>query len=248
MTDAPKALLLDAGGVLVTPPFVRHHALVADRLSADDVRRQFYAAYAESHMPLEGGSDSLWANYARRLGVDLSVLTGRPSLMGWTEATPDAAATIAAVTGMGVPVVVVSNAAGDVAGLLAGAGVAHVGPSGPGPEITEIFDSGDVVRYPDERLSRKPGPRMLHDAMALLGLTPPDVLFVGDALWSDGLAAHRAGVPFLHLDPFGDCGKASFVIEGPTLPAAGHGHIATLADVLPYVRGERGRRPVSLVP
>jgi FMN phosphatase YigB (HAD superfamily) len=243
VTDAPQALLLDAGGVLVTPPFRRHHALVAERMSADEVRRAFYAAYAESHLPVEGGQDSLWANYARRLGVDQSAFTGE--LRGWTEATPDAAETIAAVTALDIPVVVVSNAAGDVAGLLAGAAVAHVGPTGPGPAITEIFDSGDAERYPDERLSRKPGPRMLLDAMALLGLAPADVLFVGDALWSDALAAYRARVPFLHLDPFGDCGKATLIIEGPALPAAGHDHIATLADVLPYVRGERPRRVVT---
>jgi putative hydrolase of the HAD superfamily len=246
VTDAPQALLLDAGGVLVTPPFPRHHDLVADRMSAEDVRRAFYAAYAESHMPIEGGRDSLWSNYARRLGVDLSVFSDTPALMGWTEATPDAATTITAVTALGIPVVVVSNAAGDVADLLAGAAVAHVGPSGPGPEITEILDSGDTDRYPDERLSRKPLPRMLHDAMALLGLEPAEVLFVGDALWSDALAAYRAGVPFLHIDPFGDCGKATVVIEGPTLPSAGHDHITTLADALPFVVGERPRRPVAL--
>jgi putative hydrolase of the HAD superfamily len=46
----------------------------------------------------------------------------------------------------------------------------------------------------------KPDPRILHVALRALALAPRQVLYVGDNLTTDGVAAARAGVPFCWIE------------------------------------------------
>jgi FMN phosphatase YigB (HAD superfamily) len=52
----------------------------------------------------------------------------------------------------------------------------------------------DVELYSDEVGYRKPGPALLREALAALGVEPADAWFVGDKIDRDVLAARRAGI------------------------------------------------------
>lgn len=60
------------------------------------------------------------------------------------------------------------------------------------------LEDAPLERYRHADLRRKPGPGMLLDAIAELGLDASRSAMIGDK-WSDALAAHAAGVPHVAL-------------------------------------------------
>lgn len=68
----------------------------------------------------------------------------------------------------------------------------RVASSGLGPHL-EVVVTSDGCGY------RKPDPRIVHEALAGLGVAPEDAVFVGDDVAADGGAAHAAGVRFCWL-------------------------------------------------
>lgn len=246
----PKLVIFDAGGVLVTPPLHRYTEMTEPRLSFDEVRQAFYATYAAHYMALEQHLVDFWHVFGTEIGLKEEFFTALKSadtntLVRWNSQVPGAAETLSMIKAHNIPIAIASNAAGDVLELLNEAGVCHVGPDGNGVEVDVIFDSGDLTRYPDETLSRKPQPTMLHDALAHVGVEPEEALFVGDAIWSDVYAAQRAGVPVLHLDPYDDCEDAVFADDGIRLASDAHDHVSDIREAVPYALGHKARTLAS---
>jgi putative hydrolase of the HAD superfamily len=115
----------------------------------------------------------------------------------------------------GVPIGVVSNASGQIEGVLATQGVCQVGP-GAGVPVKVIVDS-EVVGV------MKPDPRIFEPALEVLDLPPGRVAYVGDSVRNDVRGAEAAGLVPLHLDPHGDHYGAP------------HERIASIHDVLAMV-------------
>lgn len=135
--------------------------------------------------------------------------------------TADAAsvAVAHALAAAGAMVVVVTNAASPGASRAWLAGVGLV-PRDHGGPVTAVIDSSEVG-------VAKPDPAILHLALGAVGWSDHDlqrVAFVGDSLRLDGEAARRAGVWFLHFDPFREC------------PEPAHGHLQRLAVLLELIR------------
>jgi putative hydrolase of the HAD superfamily len=83
---------------------------------------------------------------------------------------------------------VISNADGRVRQGLESLGLAGY--------FEHIFDS-HIVGY------AKPDRRLFEHALARVGASTTEALYVGDLYWVDVLGANQAGVAAVHLDPFG---------------------------------------------
>jgi 2-haloacid dehalogenase len=90
---------------------------------------------------------------------------------------------------------------------------------------------------------RKPDPRIVEAALAALGVSPRDALYVGDDLETDGGAARAAGVAFCWLDRGGGTNGGSPARPRPhPRPRPGH-RVTRLTDLIALVaRGAPGRR------
>lgn len=216
-------VFLDAGGVLVSP----HPDLVSERFAAAgfevDPTLLFEAHYRgmlaidDARAEPEVFGDYHLA-YARHLGLAddrgaeaAAVLQGLWEGTGlWTQPLPWAADGLAAIAATGVPIVVVSNADGTVADLLARAGLLQVGP-GPGVAVAGIIDSGAVG-------VAKPDPRIFELALDVVGTTAARAVHVGDAYQYDVRGARAAGVHPVLVDPLGiradaDCDRVASLVE-----------------------------------
>lgn len=213
-------MFLDAGGVLVSP----HPELIRQRFTDLGIEVDtdlLLAAHYHGVLAIDDARaepevfDDYHAAYARHLGVPEQALAGvalalddlwkRGSL--WTMPLPGAAEGLAAIAATGTPIVVVSNADGTVAELLARSGLLQVGP-GPGVEVVGIIDSGAVG-------VAKPDPRIFELALTLVDTTAARAVHVGDAYQYDVRGARAAGIHPVLVDPLGlrtdvDCDR----IEG----------------------------------
>ena len=223
-------VFLDAGGVLVSPhpdhilsrfadaDFTVDPALLMEAhyrgvLAIDDARADpevftdYHRAYVE-HLGLD----------PQRTDEAVRTLEGVwEHTHLWTSPLPWAAAGLAAIAETGIPIVVVSNADGTVAELLAHAGLLQVGP-GPGVDVAAIIDSGAVG-------VAKPDPAIFRLALDVLGTEPGRAVHVGDAYQYDVRGARAAGVHPVLVDPLGlraavDCDR-----------------IASLPDLVPLLLG-----------
>ncbi len=230
MADRPfDVVFLDAGGVLVSPLAERVEAALAAAGLPVDPERLFEAHYRGMHAVDRARADpevftDYHAAYAGHLGFAgharaeevatlLDVLWSAGGL--WTQPLPWAAEGLAAIAATGLPIVIVSNADGTVAELLATSGLLQVGP-GPGVEVTGIIDSGAVG-------VAKPDPRIFELALELVGATADRAIHVGDAYQYDVRGARAAGVHPVLVDPLGirddcDCDR-----------------VASLLDVVPFL-------------
>jgi FMN phosphatase YigB (HAD superfamily) len=234
ITTAPKAVIFDAGGVFLTPPFVLHQELLGEKApDIDELRRRFFAAYiaanGETHERemLDG-----WQAYAIDLGLDVDTFSAmsrddQTCYTDWSAGIPGANELLTQVKEAGLKTAVTSNAAGDVAQLLERGGIDV-------SKFDIILDSGDKGRYPDQLVSRKPAPVMLNDALEYFGLSVEEAIYTGDIWRSDGEAARAAGVPFVHIDPLELCHVSD-----------DHDHIGHVAELLPYALGEKPRRLIA---
>jgi putative hydrolase of the HAD superfamily len=211
---ACRAVLLDAGGVVVLPD--RH--LVTDALARVGIEID-PSAVADAHYrtvrrldreaETGGPRDGYLQTLCSTLGVRperlpdavsaMSYLADR-SLSGailWSERAPQAQRTIAALQRAGVAVVVVTNSDGHAADNLRDAGICHTGP-GPGVRVTGVVDSALVG-------SAKPDPEIFRIALRRARVRPESAVHVGDMLGTDVAGARSAGIVPIHLDPHRTC-------------------------------------------
>jgi len=205
---APRALLLDFGGVLVDAPSLpdwptvlvdRLHDLIGGTLSAEQVTRSLvdgrrdYAAWRDrvstEHRPKEYSHQQVWREFITRdwpATARDAVLQEATSLSyAWTR-RPDWALrsgireALAVATAAGLPLAIVSN-------TLCGAAhrdyLAEVG-------VADLFAA---QFYSDEAGVRKPNPEMAWLAAEAIGVPVGQCWFVGDSRARDIPCARRAG-------------------------------------------------------
>lgn len=218
------AMLFDAGGVLVVPDPEVLGPIVAGFGGADDdatlVRAHFVGAHA---LDAASGDREAWdeylRGYARASGVASGAVDDAADALGavltdahWRYPMPGAVDALRALHERGVPIGVVSNAAGQIEQTLVERAICQV-DDGAAVPVRCVVDSLVVG-------VRKPDPAIFTHALPLLGLEPsPAVAYVGDTIFNDVRAAEAAGLtPLLH-DPY------ALHAEGP------HQTITALADL-----------------
>lgn len=109
----------------------------------------------------------------------------------WSRVLPGVREALAAMSGAGLQLAVVSNSDGSVESGLIDQGLRS--------HFTAVFDS-HVVGF------EKPDPRIFERALAVCGANPARTLHIGDLYAADVVGARGAGVHPLLLDPFEDWG------------------------------------------
>lgn len=209
------AVLFDAGGVLVLPDPTVLAPLLAPHGGTPDIaahRRAHYAAMAAKSAAAAGEMD--WQvydlAYVRWVGVAdehvehaAELLNRTRTALLWRWPIPETISAIAELAAAGVPMGVVSNAAGQVEAELARAGVCQVG-SGPCAAMRVIVDS-TVVGV------AKPDPAIFDHAEAHFpGIARERIAYVGDSVTMDIGGATAAGLHPILIDPFDDHPAADF--------------------------------------
>ncbi len=234
-----SAILLDAGGVLVFPrpenllPPLRAAGVDPDLATLE--RAHYRAMAAQDQEPRPPAPDTWWPNYLRtyvaacgvpenqceRLALEIAQ---RPRQGGWAHAGLGVKEGLRALAEHGLPMGVVSNSDGTVAGDLRRVGLCYApdGPGAPddGPDRPDAIPMGVILDSAVVGVA-KPDPRIFHLALEALDV-PADgtVLHVGDSLRYDVAGALAAGLQPVHMDPYGFC------------PAPdGHPHVRSLAEL-----------------
>ena len=212
MSGPPTAVLLDVGGVFLLPQ--RSHirsALSRCGHPADDdhaIDRAHYLAARVFPMDLDAEGDlrPSWnlylETYARTLGIPEQTIPEAVEHLRneyvsgglWAEVIEGAKEGLESLVSTGVPVGVVSNSDGTIEQRLRAMGVLQVGP-GEGVEVLCLIDSGSVG-------VEKPDPRIFDHAFESLGVARDGAWYVGDTPAFDVVAARRAGLRPLLMDPF----------------------------------------------
>ncbi|WP_395155246.1 HAD family hydrolase [Ilumatobacter sp.] len=214
MTSRFDAVLFDAGGVLVLPdPTVL--APLLDFYGGDTTveahRRAHYAAMAAKSKA--GSSEAEWLvydeAYVAAVGVrdadlaeaaDVLNRTRTPDLWRWP--IPETLAALQQLAAAGVPMGVVSNAAGQVEGSL-NRSVCQVG-LGDFTAMRCIVDS-QVVGV------EKPSPRIFDFALPHFAeFSPERIAYVGDSVAMDIVSSRAAGLHSILIDPYNDHDGADF--------------------------------------
>jgi putative hydrolase of the HAD superfamily len=220
---APRAVLLDAGGVLLLPnPWVVSAVLRAagGAMDPDAVPRAHYAGVAA----MDARKTTDWSYYhrvfVRFAGVPtariddalagLGALFRSPVHTTWNVVPTGVVEHLRDLAATGVAIAVVSNADGLVESTLRRCEI----------PFDVVIDS-TIVGF------AKPQPEIFVCALEKLNVAASDAVHVGDMASADVDGAHAAGVRPLHLDPFGDC----------PYPAGHHEHVRTLADVVAIAAG-----------
>jgi FMN phosphatase YigB (HAD superfamily) len=208
------AILFDAGGVLVLPDPTVIGPLLAyygGDPSLDAHRRAHYAGMkAKSDV---AASETSWAPYneayVASVGVRPSdraeaatVFDGARHAPLWRWMIPETRSALDALAVSGVPMGVVSNASGQIAGVLARE-ICQVGP-GAHVEMRCIIDS-HVVGV------AKPDPAIFDHALGHFAeFERSRIAYVGDSVTMDIGAASAAGLHPILLDPFDHHAGADF--------------------------------------
>ena len=219
------AIWLDVGGVLVLPDPTVIAPLLAPYGGTTDIdrhRRAHYAAMAvKSHA---GAGEHDWASYdmayVRSVGVASASVDLAARLLHacrvpdlWRWPIPESVAALQKLSRSGVPLAVVSNAAGQVTAMLERAGICQIG-DGPCTPVRCVVDSSDVG-------VAKPDPAIFDFAARHFdGFDRSRIVYVGDSVTMDVHGAAAAGLRPVLLDPYDDHRVASF------------DRIASLADLV----------------
>jgi len=206
MTKRFDAVLFDAGGVLVMPdPTVLAPLLVPYGGSAD------YAVHHRAHYAgmraVDRSEEEDWTRYGdayvATVGVpvehmDEALLLFRSTFNVhlWRYPNEGSAVVLRTLVEREVPIGVVSNASGQIEGVLARVGVCQVG-EGTGAGVLCVVDS-HVVGI------SKPDPGIFVSAVEAVGIHPDRIAYVGDSIRYDVRGATAAGLTPLLLDPYGD--------------------------------------------
>lgn len=212
MPRPPNAILLDVGGVFLLPArsHIRSALSQVGHVVVDDhtIDRAHYEAVRAFPMDLEPGEwmspywDDYLDRYARVVGVpDDRIEEAVEHLRNeyvtgwlWTHVIEDSPNHLADLVATGVPVGIVSNSDGTIETRLSDMGILQVGP-GPGVEVRCLIDSGTVG-------VEKPDPGIFDFALEALGMDPDGIWYVGDTPAFDVVAASRAGLEPILMDPF----------------------------------------------
>ena len=226
-----RAVFLDAGGVIVLPD----RRLVAGALSAAGFGIDPSAVPGAHYRALRAFDRAGASNptYRRAFCAELGIAPARRddalnavaelddrSRSGeilWSEPTPGAFETIAALRRRGLAVVIVTNSDGHAEENLRDCGIVDV----------PVIDS-TVVGY------EKPDVRIFEAALAHAGagIRATDVVHVGDTLAADVAGARAAGITPIHFDPLRAC------------RAPAHRHVSSLAGIWRHIAsGSRGATP-----
>lgn len=216
---ACRAVFLDAGGVLVLPDrhlAARAFARAGIPIDPDAVPRAHYRAVRTLDRP------STPHDYQRALFPQLGIVPGRTAEamaiwarlhdhararhVLWSEPTPGAAETIAALQRAGITVLIVTNSDGHGEENLRASGFTGI----------TVIDSTVVG-------AAKPDPRIFEIALERAGATAAATVHVGDALANDVIGARAAGITPIHFDPLRLCRTAD------------HRHIRTLPGIWRHV-------------
>ena len=234
-----RAILLDAGGVLIFPqPDLLLPPLLAAGLSPDvaALERAHYRAMAiQDVATAEPAAGTWWREYLIGYLSACGVVDGRCADLAtevaeatrgraWTHVGTGSLAGLRALAALGLPMGVVSNSDGTVQAELRRLGVCAVPDGGREEGIQEagIQPSGIPVGVVVDSAVvgvAKPDPAIFRIALDALGVPPgASVLHVGDSVRYDVAGARAAGLQPVHLDPHGFC------------PAPdGHEHVTSLA-------------------
>ncbi len=211
---APKAVLLDVGGIFHLPDHERivgAFARAEVTISPDVLDRAHYAGAAQFTVD-DAGIDwkARWQAYLdayiAACGVGAEDRSIREEVhrhldsefaVGdlWSRIVPGSVDGLRALVATGVRVGVISNADGTVAQRLAAQEVLQVG-AGLGVEVECVIDSGAVG-------VSKPDPRIFHIALDAMGVAGEDAWYVGDMPGIDVVGARAAGLRPIVMDPFG---------------------------------------------
>jgi len=211
---APKAVLLDVGGIFHLPDparIVGAFARAEVTISPDVLDRAHYAGAAQFSVDrgeIDWKND--WRRYLDAYITEAGVGEDDPSIREevhthldsefavgdlWGRVVPGSIDGLRALVATGVRVGVISNADGTVAQRLAAQEVLQVGP-GAGVDVECVIDSGVVG-------VSKPDPRIFHMALEAMGVDASDAWYVGDMPAIDVVGARNAGLWPIVMDPFG---------------------------------------------
>jgi FMN phosphatase YigB (HAD superfamily) len=208
------ALLFDAGGVLVLPdptvlgPLLEYYG--ADGSIAAH-RRAHYAGMAAKSTA--GAMEADWyvydEAYVRAAGVRESDIVESAELLGmtrhaplWRWPIPESRSALDRLAAAGVPMGVVSNASGQIEGVLA-RGVCQVG-AGSHVAMRCVVDS-EVVGV------AKPDPAIFDHALVhFADVERSRIAYIGDSVTMDIASSRGAGLHPILVDPHDDHPDASF--------------------------------------
>lgn len=221
--DPVRAVLLDAGGVLLVPDPVALRRAMAPFGAHPTDEVCLRAHYAGTHV-IDSLPEPDWGPadlaIARELGVAEEHFSDAAAAIdsvylsdAWTPA-PGATHALLTLQAAGMPLAVVSNASGTMEQQLLSHRICAV--TGDGEEVAEVSIVVDSHVVGIE----KPDPRIFAIALDALGLDATGAIYVGDTVRFDVVGARAAGLAPVHVDPYGFC------------PHADHPHIAGLADLV----------------
>lgn len=201
-----KAVLLDAGGVLLVPdPAAFRARLASFGVAPDDeaCRRAHFLGMAE--LDRIGRTDYLQADrvIARSFGVaEDEVETAAAALNDVYRddpfvPVPGVAEQLLRLQATGLRLAIVSNATGRVADELAGHRICAL--DDPSCATVDVVVDSAVVGV------EKPDPAIFSLALDALRLPAEDCVYLGDSVHFDVNGAWAAGIPAVHVSPYGDC-------------------------------------------
>ena len=211
---APKAVLLDVGGIFHLPDHDRIRDAFARaefRVDVEVLDRAHYAGAAAFTVEHDAEIDwkTRWRGYLdayittcgvgddRALREEVHTHLDSEFAVGelWSRIIPGSVDGLRALVATGVHVGIVSNADGTVGQRLAAQEVLQVGP-GLGVEVACVIDSGAVG-------VDKPDPRIFQLALDAIGVEAADAWYLGDMPGIDVVGARAAGLWPIVMDPFG---------------------------------------------
>ena len=209
------AVIFDAGGVFVLPDPTVIAPLLAPFGGSIDLelhRRAHYAGMAAKSRvdAVEADWQVYNETYVATIGVIADMATIAATLLGrtrsadlWRYPIAENVNAIGELAARGVPMSVVSNAAGQIEWVLEWSGVCQRG-EGPLVAMRTIIDS-EVVGI------AKPDPQIFEFALVEHSETPRDrILYVGDSVSMDVNGSRAAGLVPVLIDPFDDHDAADF--------------------------------------
>ncbi len=209
------AVIFDAGGVFVLPDPTVIAPLLAPFGGSIDLelhRRAHYAGMAAKSRvdAVEADWQVYNETYVATIGVAADMAAIAATLLGrtrsadlWRYPIAENVNAIGELAARGVPMSVVSNAAGQIEWVLEWSGVCQRG-EGPLVAMRTIIDS-EVVGI------AKPDPQIFEFALVEHSETPRDrILYVGDSVSMDVNGSRAAGLVPVLIDPFDDHDAADF--------------------------------------
>ena len=209
------AVIFDAGGVFVLPDPTVIAPLLAPFGGSIDLelhRRAHYAGMAAKSRvdAVEADWQVYNETYVATIGVAADMAAIAATLLGrtrsadlWRYPIAENVNAIRELAARGVPMSVVSNAAGQIEWVLEWSGVCQRG-EGPLVAMRTIIDS-EVVGI------AKPDPQIFQFALVEHSETPRDrILYVGDSVSMDVNGSRAAGLVPVLIDPFDDHDAADF--------------------------------------